>query len=876
MSTTIEAFGSTSLIQVGNNYFLQPNGGVAVELSLGGTPVVAGQFGQWAPIGVEQTATGYEVVWKMTGADEYQAWNTDSSGNGVSVALGVVSGTDPALEALEITFHQDLNGDGTIGPVDAPPSPPPPTGATTTVIEAFGSTSLLQVGNNYFMQPNSGTAVELSLNGAAVTTGQFGQWAPIGAEQTATGYEVVWKMTGADQYQAWNTDSSGNGISSALGVVSGTDPALETLETTFHQDLNGDGTIGPVAAPPPPSQGSSAHFVYEGLDANGAKLYDIMWDTPGSQAFAVRVLAPTNPSNSHSHTFLYALPVEPGLDQSTYGSGLNELQKLDVQDKYDATIIEPIFPNFSWYADSATDPTMNYETFMSTILPAWVDSAFDPSGTDKNLLIGFSKSGYGALDLLLKHPAVFADAAAWDFPGDMVYNEYGGGANYGTYANFLANYQLNGTFLDTWKAPFTTQDRIWMSSSDVFQSQVSDFDTLLTAHGILHTLSPATTDAHAWSGGWLSDAVAGLYGLVDGTTGTAPPPPPTTTVIADNGSTSLLQVGNNYFMKPDGGTAVELSLNGAPVTVGQFGQWAPIGAVQTATGFEVAWKMTGADEYQAWNTDSHGNGTSTALGVVSGTDPSLEALELTFHQDLNGDGTIGPVAAPPPPPTTTVIEDNGSTSLLQVGNNYFMQPNGGTAVELSLNGAPVTTGQFGQWAPIGAEQTANGFEVVWKMTGADQYQAWNTDSSGNGNSVALGVVSGTDSALEALEATFQQDLNGDGYIGLVLNGSSGGQTLTAGSSPTTLIGGPGDILNAGTGADTFVFKTNFGSNAVSNFTPGTDVLQFSQSMFASAAAALGDAQQVGSDVVITYDAQDVVTLHNTQLANLHASDFHIV
>jgi hypothetical protein len=44
------------------------------------------------------------------------------------------------------------------------------------------------------------------------------------------------------------------------------------------------------------------------------------------------------------------------------------------------------------------------------------------------------------------------------------------------------------------------------------------------------------------------------------------------------------------------------------------------------------------------------------------------------------------------------------------------------------------------------------------------------------------------------------------------------------------------------------------------------VLEFSQSMFASAAAALGDAQQIGSDVVITHDAQDVVTLHNTQLA----------
>ena len=42
---------------------------------------VAGQFGAWAPIGAEQTASGYEVAWKIAGADQYTVWNTDSSGN---------------------------------------------------------------------------------------------------------------------------------------------------------------------------------------------------------------------------------------------------------------------------------------------------------------------------------------------------------------------------------------------------------------------------------------------------------------------------------------------------------------------------------------------------------------------------------------------------------------------------------------------------------------------------------------------------------------------------------------------------------------------------------------------------------------------------
>ncbi len=102
------------------------------------------------------------------------------------------------------------------------------------------------------------------------------------------------------------------------------------------------------------------------------------------------------------------------------------------------------------------------------------------------------------------------------------------------------------------------------------------------------------------------------------------------------------------------------------------------------------------------------------------------------------------------------------------------------------------------------------------------------------------------------------------------------QTLTAGSSPTTIIGGPNDVLNAGSAADTFVFKPDFGTNVVNNFVPGTDTLQFSHSIFVDATTALSNAHQVGSDVAVTYDSRDVVTLHNIQLANLHASDFHIV
>ncbi len=83
-----------------------------------------------------------------------------------------------------------------------------------------------------------------NIGGAAVIAGQFGGWTPIGAEITASGYEIAWKVAGADQYTVWNTDSVGNYVSNAIGVVSGSNPVLEALEPSFHQDLNGDGMIG--------------------------------------------------------------------------------------------------------------------------------------------------------------------------------------------------------------------------------------------------------------------------------------------------------------------------------------------------------------------------------------------------------------------------------------------------------------------------------------------------------------------------------------------------------------------------------------------------------------------------------------------------------
>jgi len=74
-------------------------------------------------------------------------------------------------------------------------------------------------------------------------------------------------------------------------------------------------------------------------------------------------------------------------------------------------------------------------------------------------------------------------------------------------------------------------------------------------------------------------------------------------------------------------------------------------------------------------------------------------------------------------------------------------------------------------------------------------------------------------------------------------------------------------------------KAAFGKDTITDFvTTGAnhDVLQIDHSIFATNAAALAHATQVGSNVVIGYDAADTITLVGVNLHQLSANDFHII
>ena len=296
ISTVIESVGSTAVVQNGNNYFFNPvAGGTGPELSYHGVHVTAGQFAPYVLIGAEQVTGGYDVAWKDPGSGLYIIWNVDSSGNYVSHLVAGATGTGvlgntTTLESYEPTFHQDLNGDGVIGV--------PGSAGAGTAIEAFGSTAPVQIGSNYFLNTiGGGAGPEISYHGAPVTAGQFAPYTLIGAEQVAGGYDIAWKDPGSGLYIIWSLDSGGNYVTHLVSGTTGTGvlgntTTLESYEPIFHQDLNGDGTIGIPAHTSPAAQAASTAPSEPAASVGGGDAFLFRSDLGGGAAPSSAASAP--------------------------------------------------------------------------------------------------------------------------------------------------------------------------------------------------------------------------------------------------------------------------------------------------------------------------------------------------------------------------------------------------------------------------------------------------------------------------------------------------------------------------------------------------------------------------------------------------------
>lgn len=223
----------------------------------------------------------------------------------------------------------------------------------------------------------------------------------------------------------------------------------------------------------------------------------------------IRILLPNRLEEQRRYPVLYILPVEAA-DGTRWGDGLVEAKKLDLANRHGLICVAPTFAQLPWYADHPTDRTIAQESYLlKTVIP-FVDRVYPSMAAPQGrLLVGFSKSGWGAWSLLLRHPDVFGKAAAWDAPLMMdAPGRYGSGPIFGTPENF-SQYQLSKLLREK-AGLFRGPARLAHLGYGNFRADHEAMEGLIRELGIPHKYRDGPQREHSWNSGWLAEAVAML------------------------------------------------------------------------------------------------------------------------------------------------------------------------------------------------------------------------------------------------------------------------------------------------------------------------------------------------------------------------------
>jgi hypothetical protein len=220
----------------------------------------------------------------------------------------------------------------------------------------------------------------------------------------------------------------------------------------------------------------------------------------------VRVHLPIKRQHQERLATLYLLPVE-AKDEHRYGDPIAEAIRWDLANRYHIAVVAPTFADLPWYANHPTDPRLQQEKyFLEEVIPL-VEANHpvqkNPSG---RWLVGFSKSGWGAYSLLLRHPDLFAGALAWDAPLMMDGpGRYGSGPIFGTEENFRG-YQVSQLLKDR-AAELVGKPRLVLTGYGGFRDQHDAAHRLMNELGIQHIYRDGPERKHDWQSGWLAEGV---------------------------------------------------------------------------------------------------------------------------------------------------------------------------------------------------------------------------------------------------------------------------------------------------------------------------------------------------------------------------------
>ena len=224
-ATPFESYGSVSLLyRADAGYFIgDENRGLSYEGSQ------MGELAGWTYLGVEAGRDyAYDVFVRNDLTGEYVRWGVDASG---AIVFGEYLSA-VQVRAYEVSFDQDLDGDGERG------NPP------ATPFESYGAVSLLyRADAGYFIGDENRA---LSYEGSQM--GELAGWTYLGVEAGRDyAYDVFVRNDVTGEYVLWGVDASGAIVFGSYLSLS----QVRSYEDVFDQDLDSDGGRGnpPTLAP---------------------------------------------------------------------------------------------------------------------------------------------------------------------------------------------------------------------------------------------------------------------------------------------------------------------------------------------------------------------------------------------------------------------------------------------------------------------------------------------------------------------------------------------------------------------------------------------------------------------------------------------------
>jgi enterochelin esterase-like enzyme len=220
----------------------------------------------------------------------------------------------------------------------------------------------------------------------------------------------------------------------------------------------------------------------------------------------IKVLQPGSLQSGKRYPVIYVLPVEEQ-GGKRWGDGLAEIIARDLHKAHQTIFVEPTFSHLPWYTDHPTDRAIRQESYFVNVVVPFIDKTYPViRAAQGRLLLGFSKSGWGAWCLLLRHPDRFGRAAAWDSPLMMdQLGKYGTTPIFGTEKN-LRQYRLTD-LLRAKSNDLGGERRLILTGYGNFREHHQQMHQLLLDLQVPHHYQDGPHRPHDWHSGWVPEAV---------------------------------------------------------------------------------------------------------------------------------------------------------------------------------------------------------------------------------------------------------------------------------------------------------------------------------------------------------------------------------